>query len=147
MPRDTHADVDDDVNDDVCAAAVPEPVAPLPEFDDDEDVVDVCAVAAGVPASLVFADHEVDVAACAVELPEPESPAAVLAPVDVGVEAWVAADDGAGEVTADGFVAVLPAVVAEVVPVVVCAVDPLESACVPVEVIVPVWAFELPAAA
>jgi hypothetical protein len=71
----------------------------------------------------------------------------VLAPVDVEVEAWALGDEGAGDVAAGGFVAALPAVDAEVVPVLVWAFDPLEPAWVPVEVVVPVWALELPPAA
>jgi hypothetical protein len=126
---------------------VPDPVAPLPEFEDDEVEVDVCAVAAGEPALLEFADDEVDVAVWADELPVPESPAVVLDPVVVEAEAWAPGDEGVDEVTPDGFGSELPAVVVEVVPVDDCAVDPFEFAWVPVEVVVPVWAFELPPAA
>ena len=141
---------------------VPDPVPPLAEFAEDEVVADVCAVADGEPGLLEFADDEVDVDVCADALPAPELPAAVLAPVDVEVEAWAPGDDGAGDVEVEawapgdegagdveveGLVGVLPAVVAEVVPVLVCAFEPLEPACVPVEVVVPVWALELPPAA
>jgi hypothetical protein len=124
---------------------VPDAVAPLPEFDDDEVDVDVCAVAEAEPALLEFADDEVDVDACADELPVPGSPAAVLAPVVVEVEAEACApgEEGVDEVAADGFGTELPAVVVEVVPVLDCAVDPFTSACVPVEVVVLVCAFEL----
>lgn len=101
---------------------------PLPEFVEDEVVVDVCAPAAGEPALLEFAEDEVDVDVWADELLAPESPAAVLAFVDVEVEAWAPGDEGVGVVAADGLVAVLPADVPEVVPVLVCAVDPLEPA-------------------
>ena len=71
----------------------------------------------------------------------------MLAFVDVEVEACAPGDEGVGVVTAVGFVAVLPAVVSEVVPVVVCAVEPPDPAWVPVEVVVPAWALELPPAA
>jgi hypothetical protein len=106
-------------------------------------VVDVCAVADGEPELLEFADDEVDVDVCADALPAPELPAAVLAPVDVDVEApapgdeeacdveveaGAPGDEGAGDVEVEGLVAVLPAVVAEVVPVLVCAFEPLEPA-------------------
>jgi hypothetical protein len=40
---------------------MPDPIPPLPEFADDELVVDVCAVAAGELALFEFADDEVDV--------------------------------------------------------------------------------------
>ncbi|HEX3447339.1 MAG TPA: hypothetical protein VHS97_03765 [Isosphaeraceae bacterium] len=124
---------------------MPDPAPALPEFADDEVVVDVCALGAGEPALLEFAEDEVDV--CADELPEPESPAAVLAFVDVEVDACAPGDAGVGVVAVDGFVAVLPAVVAVVVPVVVCALELPDPAWVPVEVVVPVWALELPAPA
>jgi hypothetical protein len=107
---------------------VPDPVPPLAEFAEDEVVVDVCAVADGEPELLEFADDEVDVDVCADALPAPELPAAVLAPVDVEVEAWAPGDEGAGDVEVEGLVGVLPAVVAEVVPVLVCAFEPLEPA-------------------
>ena len=114
----------------VCAAAVLDPVAPLAAFDDDEVDVDVCAVAAGEPVSVEFSDDEVDVDVCADEPPVPESPVAVLAPVVVEVEAaaWEPGDEDVCEVAADGFDAELPAVVVEVVPVIDCAVVPLEFA-------------------
>ena len=104
-------------------------------------MVDVWAVADGEPVLLEFADDEVDV--CADEFPAPESPAAVLAPVDVEVEAWALDDEGTDEVEVDGFVAAAPDVVADVVPVLAWAFDPLEPAWVPVVVVVPVWALEL----
>jgi hypothetical protein len=141
------ADVADEVDVEFCAAAAPDPLLPFAEFADDEVVVDVCALAAGEPALLEFAEDEVDVDVCADELPAPESPAAVLAFADVEVEVCAPGDEGVGVVTAAGFVAVLPAVVAEVVPVVVCAVEPPDPAWVPVEVVVPVWALEVPAPA
>jgi hypothetical protein len=120
---------------------MPDPIPPLPEFADDELVVDVCAVAAGELALFEFADDEVDVDVCADELPAPESPAAVLAVVDVVVEALPVVADGACAavvVAPDGLVVVLPAEVAEVVPVFVCALEPLEPALVSVEVVAPV---------
>ena len=85
---------------------MPDPVTPLTELA--EDVVVVCAVAAGEAALLELADDEVDVDVCADELPAPESPAAEFASVDVEVEAWAVGDDEAGEVDSTGPAARYP---------------------------------------
>jgi hypothetical protein len=100
--------------------------------------VDVCAEDGSGSPLVARVEEVVVVVVCELAVPEPDP---LLAFVDEVVEVDARAP---GLDEPDGAAVELPAEVEEVVPVVVCADEPPDAAWLPVDVVEPVCALELP---